>query len=176
MKIKALIMDEKAVNRAVVRITHEIIEKNRGVDNLVLVGIKTKGWPMAMKIKDMSREIEGVEVPAFPLDVTFYRDDCGKPNPEVQNDNEVIIDVENKTVILIDDVLYTGRTVRAALDAIVDYGRPSNVRLAVLIDRGHRELPIRADFIGKNLPTSRDEKGLVSFGEGEVEAKVVIAE
>lgn len=176
MKVKALIMDEKAIKRAIIRITHEIIEKNKGVENLVLVGIRTRGWPLALRIKDAIKEIEDYDVPAFPLDITFYRDDYEKDVEEPKSVEQFTFDIKNKSVVLVDDVLYTGRTVRAALDAIVDYGRPKNVELAVLIDRGHRELPIRADFIGKNVPTSHTERIKVYLQGLDEEEKVVIGE
>lgn len=180
MKIKALIMDSKAIKRAIIRITHEIIEKNKGAENIVIVGIKTRGWPLALKIQDAIKQIEGVDVPAFPLDITFYRDDFDKTEKDAMEPvgvEKFDFDIKDKCVILVDDVLYTGRTVRAALDAIVDNGRPNNVELAVLIDRGHRELPIRADFIGKNVPTSHTERVKVYLEDvdGE-ENKVVIGE
>lgn len=174
---KALIMDDKAIERALVRISHEIIEKNKGVDNIVLVGVKTRGWPLSLKIAKRIEEIEGSVVPVFPLDITYYRDDndnkdVGAPAAVQRFD----YNIKDKTVILVDDVLYTGRTVRAALDAIVDQGRPKNVELAVLIDRGHRELPIRADFIGKNVPTSRNERISVQLEEIDGISQVVIKE
>jgi len=177
MITKALIMDNKAIARAVVRIAHEIIEKNKGVDNIVLVGIKTRGWPLSLKLAKMIEEIEGSVVPVFPLDVTYYRDDYDDKDVEAPlSVKSFDYNVKDKSVILVDDVLYTGRTVRAALDAIVDQGRPKNVELAVLIDRGHRELPIRADFIGKNVPTSRSERISVLFEEIDGISQVVIKE
>ncbi len=176
MKIKALIMDEQAIKRAITRIAHEIIEKNKGAQGLVIVGIKTRGWPLALRIKEFIKNIENVDVPAFPLDITLYRDDYEKDIEEPKSVEKFDYDIKGKTVILVDDVLYTGRTVRAALDAIVDNGRPSNVQLAVLIDRGHRELPIRADFIGKNVPTSRDERVKVYLEELDEISQVVIGE
>ncbi len=176
MKIKALIMDEQAIKRAITRITHEIIEKNKGAQNLVLIGIKTRGWPLALRIKEAINNIEGVDVPAFPLDITFYRDDYEKDIEEPKSVEKFTFNIKDKSVILVDDVLYTGRTVRAALDAIVDNGRPNNVELAVLIDRGHRELPIRADFIGKNVPTSRGERVKVYLEELDEKSQVVIGE
>jgi len=177
MITKALIMDDKAIERAVVRIAHEIIEKNKGVENIVLIGIRTRGWPLSLRLAKSIEEIEGSVVPVFPLDITYYRDDY---------DNKDVIapasvksfdyDIKDKSVIIVDDVLYTGRTVRAALDAIVDRGRPKNVELAVLIDRGHRELPIRADFIGKNVPTSRSERISVLLDEIDEISQVIIKE
>lgn len=175
MITKALIMDDKAIERAIVRIAHEIIEKNKGVDNIVLVGIKTRGLPLSLKLAKMIEEIEGSVVPVFPLDVTYYRDDYDDKDVEAPiSVKSFDYDIKDKSVILVDDVLYTGRTVRAALDAIVDQGRPKNVELAVLIDRGHRELPIRADFIGKNVPTSRNERISVLFDEIDGISQVVI--
>lgn len=175
METKALIMDKKAIERAIVRIAHEIIEKNKGVENIVLIGIKTRGWPLSLKLAKKIEEIEGSQVPVFSLDVTYYRDD--KDNKDVAapySVESIDYDIKDKSVILVDDVLYTGRTVRAALDAIVDQGRPNNVQLAVLIDRGHRELPIRADFIGKNVPTSRSERISVQLDEIDGISQVVI--
>jgi len=176
MNYKALIMDSKAIDRAITRITHEILESNRGADNLVLVGIKTRGCPLADRIKNKIKEIEGVDVLSIPLDITSYRDDLiDGEKYEVENISDFGVDLVNKSVVLVDDVLYTGRTVRAALDAIVDGGRPRNIELAVMVDRGHRELPIRADFIGKNLPTSKSEKVKVLLEElDNEESKVVI--
>jgi pyrimidine operon attenuation protein/uracil phosphoribosyltransferase len=176
MKEKALIMDEKAIERAIVRIAHEIIERNKGVDNIVLVGIKTRGLPLSLKLAEKIEEIEGLKVPVFPLDITYYRDDNDKDVTAPEAVKRIDFNVKDKTVILVDDVLYTGRTVRAALDAIVDQGRPKNVELAVLIDRGHRELPIRADFIGKNVPTSRNERISVQLEEIDKISQVIIKE
>lgn len=176
MKAKALIMDNKAIQRAVVRIAHEIIEKNKGIENVVIIGIRTRGWPLALKLSKKIEEIEGSKVPVFPLDITYYRDDFEKDIMAPVSVENFDYKIKDKTVILVDDVLYTGRTVRAALDAIVDQGRPKNVELAVLIDRGHRELPIRADFIGKNVPTSRSERISVQLEETDGTSQVVINE
>ena len=151
------IVDTEKVNKTLKRMTHEIIERNDSLVNLVLVGIKEKGVPIAEKIKEYLNEVAKIEVPVFELDITDYRDDLQKKNPKLQS-----LNIDKKSVILIDDVLYTGRTVRAAMDALVDYGRPLKIQLAVLIDRGHRELPIRADYVGKNIPTSRNEKIIVN--------------
>ena len=169
-------MDEKAIERAIFRIAHEIIERNKGVENIVLVGIKTRGWPLSIRLSDKIEEIEGSKVPVFPLDITYYRDDMEKDDRAPMAVESFDYNIKDKTVILVDDVLYTGRTVRAALDAIVDQGRPKNVELAVLIDRGHRELPIRADFIGKNVPTSRTERISVLLSEVDKFNQVVITE
>lgn len=176
MKAKALIMDEKAIERAIFRIAHEIIEKNKGIENIVLVGIKTRGLPLALRFSKKIEEIEGSLVPVFPLDITYYRDDYEKDDMAPMSVKSFDFDIKDKTVILVDDVLYTGRTVRAALDAIVDRGRPKNVELAVLIDRGHRELPIRADFIGKNVPTSKNERISVLLEETDGSSQVIINE
>ncbi|KPU28286.1 bifunctional pyrimidine regulatory protein PyrR uracil phosphoribosyltransferase [Caloranaerobacter sp. TR13] len=177
MKTKAVIMDEKAIIRATTRIAHEIIEKNKGVEDLVLVGIKTRGIPFAKRLAKKILEIEGKMVPVLTLDITLYRDDLTEidANPVVQ-DTEFELDITGKIVVLVDDVLYTGRTVRAALDALVDKGRPKKVQLAVLIDRGHRELPIRPDFVGKNVPTSKLELVSVKFEEIDGVNKVLIVE
>ncbi|QIB28126.1 bifunctional pyr operon transcriptional regulator/uracil phosphoribosyltransferase PyrR [Caloranaerobacter azorensis] len=177
MKTKAVIMDEKAMIRATTRIAHEIIERNKGVEDLVLVGIKTRGIPFAKRLAKKIYEIEGKEVPVLTLDITLYRDDLTEidVNPVV-GATEFEIDITDKIVVLVDDVLYTGRTVRAALDALVDKGRPKKVQLAVLIDRGHRELPIRPDFVGKNVPTSKLEVVSVKFKEVDDVNKVLIVE
>ncbi|WP_427338536.1 bifunctional pyr operon transcriptional regulator/uracil phosphoribosyltransferase PyrR [Caloranaerobacter sp. DY30410] len=177
LKTKAVIMDEKAIIRATTRIAHEIIERNKGVEDLVLVGIKTRGIPFAKRLAKKIYEIEGKEVPVLTLDITLYRDDLTEidVNPVVGT-TEFEIDITDKIVVLVDDVLYTGRTVRAALDALVDKGRPKKVQLAVLIDRGHRELPIRPDFVGKNVPTSKLEVVSVKFEEVDDVNKVLIVE
>lgn len=163
---KNVIMDADAMRRAIVRISHEIIEKNKGVENVVLVGIRTRGVPIAERIANTIERIENAKVPVGMLDITLYRDDLSTLayNPIVHG-TEIDIDLTGKVVILVDDVLYTGRTIRAALDAIIDMGRPRAIQLAVLIDRGHRELPIRADFAGKNVPTSHKEAVNVSLAE-----------
>ena len=155
---KASLMDETSVIRALKRISHEILEKNNGCDDVCLIGIKRRGIPLAEMISKNIFQIEQKEVPVGTLDITYYRDDLKKISPEpVLNDFELPFDVNDKTVILIDDVLYTGRTARAALDAVMRHGRPRAVQLAVLIDRGHRELPIRGDYVGKNVPTAKSE-------------------
>lgn len=163
---KNVIMDADAMRRAIVRISHEIIEKNKGVENVVLVGIRTRGVPIAERIANTIERIENAKVPVGMLDITLYRDDLSTLayNPIVHG-TEIGLDLTGKVVILVDDVLYTGRTIRAALDAIIDMGRPKAIQLAVLIDRGHRELPIRADFAGKNVPTSHKEAVNVSLAE-----------
>lgn len=152
------ILDEAALKRAVMRISHEIVEKNKGTENLVLVGIKRRGVYLGQMIHDNITKIEGVDVPFETLDIHFYRDDLTREAyaPIISSNNH--FDVTEKKIILIDDVIYTGRTVRAAMEAIFSMGRPSQIQLAVLIDRGHRELPFKADYIGKSIPTSRSEK------------------
>lgn len=151
-------MDEKAIERALIRISHEIVEKNKGVKDLVLVGIKRRGVPLAQRIMENIEKFEGEEIPVTSVDITLYRDDLQEDYevPQIK-DSHIEVPIRNKKVILVDDVLYTGRTVRAALDAVTANGRPQSIQLAVLIDRGHRELPIRADYVGKNVPTSREE-------------------
>lgn len=158
MDFKAKILDDKAIGRSITRLAHEIIEKNKGVDKVVLVGILSRGVPIANRIAEKILEIEGKPVRVGELDITLYRDDLSKvgDNPIVNGSN-ISFDLSDKHVVLVDDVIYTGRTVRAALDAVMDFGRPSTIQLAVLVDRGHRELPIRADFVGKNVPTSTKE-------------------
>lgn len=157
MNFKAKILDDKAINRALTRVAHEIIEKNKGVDDVILVGILSRGLPLANRIADKIEEIEGVRVTVSQLDITMYRDDLSKISDEPIINNEIDMDINGKHVVLVDDVIFTGRTVRAAMDALVDLGRPKTIQLAVLVDRGHRELPIRPDYIGKNVPTSKNE-------------------
>ena len=155
---KNVIMDADAMRRAIVRISHEIIERNKGVEDVVLVGIRTRGVPIAERLAAAIKNIENVELPVGMLDITLYRDDLSTLayNPIVHG-TEIDLDLNGKTIVLVDDVLYTGRTIRAALDAVIDMGRPKAIQLAVLIDRGHRELPIRGDYVGKNIPTSKNE-------------------
>lgn len=158
MQKKKIILDASAMNRALTRIAHEIVERNKGGENLVLVGIKTRGVPLAKRLQTKIKQIESITVPFGELDITLYRDDLQKKstNPELIATN-IEVDIKDKTVIFVDDVLYTGRTVRAAMDAVMDIGRPAQIQFAVLIDRGHRELPIRADYVGKNIPTAKEE-------------------
>ncbi len=176
MYIKAEILDEKSIQRATTRIAHEILERNKGVKNLLLVGIKTRGVPFAERLAKRIEEIEDERVEVHFLDITLYRDDLEEiqDQPIVRENKDLRVD--GKTVILVDDVIYTGRTVRAALDALVEQGRPERVQLAVLVDRGHRELPIRADYVGKNLPTSKEEIVKVRLREIDGEDKVLIME
>ena len=155
---KAKIMDDKAIGRAITRISHEIIERNKGIENVVLIGIKTRGIPVASRISNKIEAIEGQKILTGEMDITLYRDDLSEKQIDpVVNSTKIDFDITDKTVVLVDDVLYTGRTVRSALNALMDVGRPKSIQLAVLVDRGHRELPIRADFVGKSLPTSKDE-------------------
>lgn len=166
MKLKSVLLDDKAVQRTLIRISHEIIEKNKGVQDVVLIGIKRRGYPLAKRIAAHIAQFEGIDVPVGSVDITLYRDDLSKVDdmPRINN-KEVGIEVKGKKVILVDDVLYTGRTARAAIDAVFDAGRPQMIQLAVLIDRGHRELPIRADYVGKNIPTSNNELISVELSE-----------
>ena len=155
---KNVIMDSEAIRRALVRIAHEIIEKNKGVEDVVIVGIRTRGVPLAQRIAAEINAIENCEMTVGMLDITLYRDDLSTLgyNPVVHG-TDINFDLSGKHVVLVDDVLYTGRTIRAALDAVIDMGRPKTIQLAVLVDRGHKELPIRADYVGKNVPTSQKE-------------------
>ena len=170
-----IVLDGTEISRALTRISHEIIEANKGVDDLILVGIPTRGSYLARRIADIISGIEGVDIPVGSLDITMYRDDLAKHPTRAPLPTEMPDDIDGLTVVLVDDVLYSGRTVRAALDALGDHGRPKAVRLAALIDRGHRELPIRADYIGKNLPSSRDERIQVRVTEHDGEDSVTIA-
>jgi pyrimidine operon attenuation protein/uracil phosphoribosyltransferase len=170
-------MDQEGIRRALTRIAHEILEKNAGTKDLVLIGIRRRGVPLARRLAERIKEIEGTPIPLGILDITLYRDDLSQLDyhPLVRK-TEVPFSITDKKVVLVDDVLYTGRTVRAAMDALMDLGRPQLIQLAVLIDRGHRELPIRADFVGKNVPTSRKEQINVSLLEIDGEDKVTIVE
>ncbi|MBL4931039.1 bifunctional pyr operon transcriptional regulator/uracil phosphoribosyltransferase PyrR [Clostridium paridis] len=177
MKLKSILLDENAIRRSLIRISHEIIEKNKGVEDIVLIGIKRRGYPLAQRIAEQIKNIEGIEVPVGKVDITLYRDDLGEIGqaPSV-SDNDIGIEIKNKKVIIIDDVLFTCRTARAAIDAIIDYQRPKSIQLAVLIDRGHKELPIRADYVGKNIPTSGSEVIAVEIKEIDKEDSVKIYE
>lgn len=159
------IYDELAVKRALTRMTYEIIERNKGVDNLVIVGIKTRGAYLAQRIAKRLEQLEGAVVPVGELDISMYRDDRKHDNDPVVNNSQLDVNIAGKHVVLVDDVLFTGRTIRAALDALMDQGRPDRINLAVLVDRGHRELPIRPDFVGKNIPTAMDEQVAVYVKE-----------
>jgi len=171
------IMDQMAIKRALTRIAHEIIEKNKGVANVGLVGIRRRGGPLAQRLASRIEEIEGIKVPVGILDITLYRDDFTMlaSQPQVHR-TEVNFYLNDMNIILIDDVLYTGRTIRAAMDALIDLGRPRRIQLAVLVDRGHRELPIKADFIGKNVPTAKHENVAVYVTEIDGKDQVVIQE
>jgi pyrimidine operon attenuation protein/uracil phosphoribosyltransferase len=174
---KAQIMDSDDIRRAVTRIAHEIVEKNHGTQAVVLIGIRKRGLPLARRIADTIEKVEGVRVPTGALDITLYRDDLQLRTISQQpivRPTEIPFDIDGKLVVLIDDVLYTGRTVRAALDELVDFGRPKAIQLAVLVDRGHRELPIRADFVGKNVPTSGREAVQVKLSEEDGVDEVII--
>lgn len=158
MHLKASLLDENAIRRALTRLSHEIIEKNKGVEDIVLVGIKRRGYPLAERLSEFIEKFEGVKIPVASVDITLYRDDLTNVSDTPNlNDPKIDVDIRGKKVIIVDDVLYTCRTARAAIDVIMDQGRPEFIQLAVLVDRGHKELPIRADYVGKNIPTSKDE-------------------
>ena len=169
------IMDQEAIRRAVLRMAHEILEKNKGVDHLALVGIRTRGVILAQRLKAAIKDIEGVDVPTGILDITLYRDDLtlisSKP---LVRETAIDFDITDMKIVLVDDVFYTGRTIRAGLNALVDFGRPAIIQLAVLVDRGHRELPIRADFVGKNIPTTKNQDVQVILGESDGKTDEVI--
>lgn len=166
MKLKADLMSPEDMRRALKRMSHQILERNQGADNLVLLGIRRRGVPLAKILSENIKAIEGVQVPVGELDITLYRDDLHHESEEpVISSSDVPFDIADKTVVLVDDVIYTGRTVRAALDASSKFGRAACIQLAVLVDRGHRELPIRADYVGKNVPTSRNEMIAVQVEE-----------
>lgn len=176
-KVKAKIIDEIGLKRTVIRLAHEILEKNRGADNLVIVGIRTRGVFLAQRIIDNIFNIEGQRLPLGILDITMYRDDFRErlKQPIVQQ-TDIPFDIYEKDVVLVDDVLYTGRTTRAALEALISFGRPERIQLAVLVDRGHRELPIKADYVGKNIPTSIGEEVQVKMNEIDDEDCVLLVE
>ncbi|HET9725256.1 MAG TPA: bifunctional pyr operon transcriptional regulator/uracil phosphoribosyltransferase PyrR [Actinomycetota bacterium] len=171
----ARILEEAEIRRAVTRIAHEILERNHGASGVVLVGIANRGDDLARRLAAEVERIEGVTPPVGVLDITFYRDDIGMraEAPEV-HETRIDFDITGRTVVLVDDVLFTGRTIRAAMDALVDFGRPTAIQLAVLVDRGHRELPIRADYVGKNVPTRTDEQVRVALKELDGEDAVVV--
>ena len=164
MKLKASLYDENALSRAIVRIAHEIVENNESVDNLCVIGIKTRGIPFAKRLSEAIEKIEGKKIPTATLDITMHRDDL-ETKPQTQNQTDISFDITGKDVVLADDVIYTGRSVRAAMDALISYGRPAKIQLAVIVDRGHRELPIRPDYVGKNIPTSKSEFVMVKLKE-----------
>jgi len=170
-------LDGTQIRRALKRISHEIVESNRGTEDVVLAGIRTRGVPLAKRLAQLIEEIEGIRVPVGILDISLYRDDLSSVAEQpVLNQTSMPVEVTGKNVVLVDDVLFTGRTARAALDAIMDLGRPARIQLAVLIDRGHRELPIRADYVGKNLPTSTKEIVAVRLQETDQDERVLILE
>lgn len=174
---KTKIMDEIAVSRALARISHEIIERNKGVENICLLGIKTRGLPLAEKIAENLKRIEGISLPVGYLDITRHRDDLSEDQKSLMSGEcHIPCDINDKTVILVDDVIYTGRTTRAAIESVFAAGRPSVLQLAVLVDRGHRELPIRPDYIGKNVPSSKTEKISVLIKDIDTETGVYICE
>jgi len=177
MKEKAKILDKDALNRSLIRIAHEILEHNKGTDCLCLVGIRSRGVYIAQRLSGCIKKIENVDVPVGILDITLYRDDLTLiASQPLVHKTEIDFDITGKTLVLVDDVLYTGRTVRAALDALVDFGRPKSIQLAVLIDRGHRELPVRADYVGKNIPTAKNETVEVRLSETDGKDEIVIIE
>ena len=174
---KTVLMDSEGNRRALTRIAQEIVEKNKGVDNVVLVGIRTRGVPIAERLAENIEKIEGKKPPVGVLDITLYRDDLSTlAYQPIVRPTELPVDITGKIVVLVDDVLYTGRTIRAALDAIIDNGRPKTIQLAVLVDRGHRELPIRADFVGKNVPTSSKEVVSVQLQATDEAENVILRE
>lgn len=170
-----LVMDAKTIERALIRIGHEIVEKNKGAENMAVIGIKNRGEYLAQRVAKLIEKIEEVQIPVGLMDITLYRDDIQTKleQPLVQK-TEIPFDVRDKVIILVDDVLFTGRTIRAALDQIIDFGRPRCIQLAVLVDRGHRELPIRADYVGKNIPTAKEERVKVKIKEVDGEDSVSI--
>jgi len=177
MKLKSQVMDAAGIKRVISRLASEIVERNVGTSNLLLVGIRRRGVPLAERIADRIERLEGIRPPTGQLDITLYRDDLSTVGPRpVVNKTEIPIDVTDSTIVLVDDVLYTGRTVRAALDELVDFGRPRRVELAVLIDRGHRELPIQADYIGRELQTADNEIVKVMLEDYDEDEKVIVVE
>lgn len=174
-----IILDEQAIRRGITRVAHEIIERNKGIDNCVLVGIKTRGIYLAKRLAERIEQIEGASIPVGDIDITLYRDDLtvkSKSEEPIIQGTDIPVNISGMKVILVDDVLYTGRTVRAALDALIDLGRPEQIQLAVLIDRGHRELPIRPDYVGKNVPTSKSELIVAKLSEVDEVDQVTIEE
>ncbi len=177
MNIKSKLVDKEGIERIITRMAHEILEKNKGSENLVLIGMRTRGEFIARRLQKKIKEIEGVELPLGVLDVTLYRDDFRTrlKQPQVSV-SDITFDISEKDVILVDDVLYTGRTVRSALNALMDFGRPATIQLCILVDRGHRELPIRADFVGKNIPTSLNEEIKLKVEEYDGEDAIYLVE
>ena len=174
---RGVVMSADEIRRAIVRISHEIVEQNAGVSDLMLVGMRTRGVPLAERLAAAIREFEGETVDVGALDIGLYRDDLPARGTKVEiKPSELPQDIAGKRLVLVDDVLYTGRSIRAALDALIDYGRPERIQLAVLVDRGHRELPIRADFVGKNIPTAKDDDVLVQLEESDGQDQVIVTE
>jgi len=174
---KAVLMDANAISRALTRISHEILERNKGLSELVIIGIQRRGVPMAKRIAGILETIESVRPPVGILDITFYRDDLSMLSAHpIVNGTDIPFDVNDKTIVLVDDVLFTGRTVRAAIEALFDMGRPASIQLAIMVDRGHRQLPIRADYVGKNVPTSNSESISVELTEVDGEDRVVLCD
>lgn len=177
MQKETPILDERQVGRVLARISHEISERNAGAKNLVVVGIQTRGAHLARRLANLLSKLEGLKVPVGEMDITFYRDDIEtRPDRPIVKKTNLPFSIDDKIVILVDDVLFTGRTVRAALDELVDFGRPKAVQLAVLVDRGHRELPIRADYVGKNIPTSLSQEVVVRVKEADRQDSVTLAD
>jgi pyrimidine operon attenuation protein/uracil phosphoribosyltransferase len=177
MMMKTIVLDADALRRTVNRLSHEVVEKNKGVQNVVLVGIRTRGEFLAHRVAKKIAEIENINVQVGVLDITLYRDDLrGRLDQPELKSTEILFDIRGKIIVLIDDVLFTGRTIRSALNALMDLGRPSEIQLLVLVDRGHRELPIKADFVGKNVPTARDQEVQVSMTEADEEDAVYLIE
>lgn len=171
------IMDKDAIQRAILRIAHEILEKNKGTENLALMGIRTRGAVLAERLREAINRIENQEIPVGILDITLYRDDLTLIDTQpVVHQTQIEFDITGKKIVLVDDVLFTGRTIRAALDALIDFGRPDSIQLAVLIDRGHRELPIRADYVGKNVPTALNQDVKVKLHETDKTDEVIVEE
>jgi len=177
MKEKAKILDQEGIARAIMRISHEIVEKNKGTEGLCIIGIRNRGVYITQRIAECIKKFEGADVITGALDITLYRDDLALASGQpLVRKTEIDFDINDKNLVLVDDVLYTGRTIRAALDALIDFGRPKSIQLAVLVDRGHRELPIRADFVGKNIPTSNKESVEVHLQETDSSDAVLIVE
>ena len=177
MREKAKVLDARAIERSLMRIAHEVLERNRGTRDLAIVGIRSRGAYLAQRLAEKIQQIDGCAVPVGILDITLYRDDLTLlDNQPVVHKTEISFDIQDKTIILVDDVLYTGRTIRCALSELIDFGRPKSIQLVVLIDRGHRELPIRADYVGKNIPTAQNETVEVRLMESDGRDEVVIVE
>lgn len=172
---KKEVVDAVTMKRALTRISYEIIERNKGIQDIVLVGIKTRGIYIAQRLAERLKQLEDIDVPVGELDITLYRDDVKDMEEPELHSSDVPVSIEGKEVILVDDVLYTGRTIRAAMDAVMDIGRPRKISLAVLVDRGHRELPIRADYVGKNIPTSKTEEIIVEMEERDGADRIMIS-